>query len=249
MPPAAAPPMSPMAWLRFDIVERWLREITPVQSVLEIGAGQGGVGARLAARASYVGLEPDEQSARVASQRLREANSCARVIRGDIDAISPQEMFDVACAFEVLEHLEDDHGALKNWTAHVRPGGHLILSVPAHRSRFSARDEFVGHYRRYDVADLDALLDAVGLETRHRVLYGFPLGYVLEAGRDFAARRARARRPDTHDQRVAASGRLYQPSHRSAVLTRMLTAPFRRIQRLTPNRGVGLLVLARVPEG
>ena len=44
--------------------------------------------------------------------------------------------FDLVMAFEVLEHIEDERGALASWVARVRPGGHLLLSVPAHHRRW-----------------------------------------------------------------------------------------------------------------
>ena len=54
------------------------------------------------------------------------------------------------CAFEVLEHIDDDALALKQWREYLRPSGWLLLSVPAHQDQYGAADELVGHYRRYD---------------------------------------------------------------------------------------------------
>ena len=71
--------------------------------------------------------------------------------------------FDVLCSFEVLEHIEDDLGELQRWVTHLKPGGMVIVSVPAHRHRFAAADEGVGHFRRYDPVDLVDLLESAGL--------------------------------------------------------------------------------------
>ncbi len=45
----------------------------------------------------------------------------------------PAESFDLLTAFEVLEHIEDDAGALASWLELVKPGGQILISVPAHR--------------------------------------------------------------------------------------------------------------------
>ncbi len=62
--------------------------------------------------------------------------------------------FDVVCSFEVLEHLEDDAAALAGWATFIKPGGHLIMSVPGFAERFGPMDENVGRFRRYSPADL-----------------------------------------------------------------------------------------------
>jgi SAM-dependent methyltransferase len=88
--------------------------------------------------------------------------------------------FDVVCAFDVLEHIADDADALDQWLGWVRPGGWVCLSVPAHRRRWSAGDEWAGHYRRYDRADLLALLASRKLTVEHLECYGFPLANLTE---------------------------------------------------------------------
>ena len=65
----ATPPLTPMAWMRWDAIERALRQIRP-EHILEIGTGQGAVGWRLAQRAEYVGVEPDAACHEVARDRI-----------------------------------------------------------------------------------------------------------------------------------------------------------------------------------
>jgi hypothetical protein len=70
----------------------------------------------------------------------------------------PEAPGDVLLLLDVLEHDADDravlHGAL---TSCLRPGGWLLVSVPAHRILFSRHDELLGHKRRYSASDLRAL--------------------------------------------------------------------------------------------
>jgi SAM-dependent methyltransferase len=248
-PPAAldaAAPLTPNAWLRYDIVARMLPP--GVRDVLEVGCGQGAVGVRLAQRYDYLGVEPDQASCTVAQRRMSAAGT-GEVRNIGLDALGPQK-FDLVCAFEVLEHIEDDAAAVRDWAARLRPGGWLILSVPAHQRRYGPADELVGHFRRYDPAAMAALLASCGLTDVEVRQYGFPLGYVLEAARNGIARRRLTAAPAASvAERTAASGRLLQPAGRArGAATRWGAAPFRVLQRAFPGTGTGLVVLARRPD-
>jgi glycosyltransferase involved in cell wall biosynthesis len=238
------PPLAPNAALRWQVVRERLDQVEPA-SVLELGAGQGAFAARLAARATYVGVEPDITSQATATSRLEPSN---RVI-GGIDELAADEQFDLACAFEVLEHIDDHAGVLSQWVDHVRPGGHVLVSVPAEPDRFGPADEMAGHYRRYTHDDLGKLFASAGLEVVSVEHYGYPLGNLLEVGRNVIGRRrlAKARTPDDLADRTAASGRLLQPPTWAGRLIWYATAPGRYVQRRFPTRGPGLVGLARKP--
>lgn len=244
-PPAV--PLTPMATLRWDLVRRILDDLAPSR-VLEVGCGQGSMGARIAARTSYLGVEPDLSSYEVARQRIEPWGGT--VLNDTIDAIPGTERFDLVCAFEVAEHLEDDVAALADWSRFLSPGGHLLLSVPAWQERYSTMDAMVGHYRRYSPDGLSAALRKAGATDVRVLLYGWPLGYALESARNAIARRrdgSAAESPATSKDmatRSAASGRTLQPKRIAGVAVRAGTAPFVRIQRLRPGTGVGLVALA-----
>jgi SAM-dependent methyltransferase/glycosyltransferase involved in cell wall biosynthesis len=241
----AVAPLAPNAWLRYDVVQRML-PADGVTDVLEIGCGQGAFGARLAQRYRYLGVEPDQASWAVARRRVG-AVGRGEVRNVPVDALG-EERFDLVCAFEVLEHLEDDTAALKDWAARLRPGGWLMLSVPAHQRRYGPWDELVGHFRRYDPGALAALLANCGFDDIEIRQYGFPLGFLLEAGRDvIGQRRLAAAGSKSVAERTAGSGRLLQPSEglRTAAI-RWGTTPFRFLQRPFPRTGTGLVVRARL---
>jgi SAM-dependent methyltransferase len=240
------PPLSLNAWLRWDVVQRLLPPAGI--DVLEIGCGQGGFGVRLAQRYRYVGLEPDVPSFEVAHRRL-EGHGTGEVRNGDLSALGSGERFDLVCAFEVLEHIEDDRAALKDWADWLRPGGWILLSTPAQQGRFGPFDEIVGHYRRYDSADMHSLLSETGLVDTTVVHFGAPLGYALETARNVVGRRRQQRvTGSSMADRTGGSGRLLQPSSAaSALVTRAGTAPFRAIQRAFPHRGTGLVARGRKP--
>src|SRR4051812_3634132 len=242
----APPPLTLHAWLRYDVVRRIIDDLDGVGSVLEIGAGEGALGARFARRYAYVGLEPDQRSFAVAEQRLARVGR-GEVLNGSIEALPPGSTFDLVCAFEVLEHLEDDAGALSQWAAHVRPGGRLLISVPAWRGRFAASDRRVGHWRRYDPGDLEDVLGSAGFDDVRLWLYGFPLGNLLHSMWNLLA--LRAANSASVAERTAESGRWFQPPEALGFVTQALSAPFRLIQRpfADSRLGTGLVALARRP--
>jgi SAM-dependent methyltransferase len=241
----ALAPLAPNAWLRFDLITRMLPP--GVRDVLEVGCGQGSVGARLAQRYQYLGIEPDATSFDVARQRVAAMGS------GEVRQVSladlGDERFDLVCAFEVLEHMADDKATVTEWAQKVRPGGWLLMSTPAHQRRYGPFDKLVGHFRRYDPDVMTALLRDCGFTDITVRQYGMPLGYVLEAGRNVIGKRrlARAAATSSYEERTAGSGRLLQPTggvRGSAI--RWGTAPFRLVQRAFPNTGVALVVRARL---
>jgi SAM-dependent methyltransferase len=246
---APLPPLAPRAWLRWDVVERLIAELRPA-TILELGCGQGGMGARLAGLTpNYVAVEPDETSRIVASPRI-EAHG-GTVLAGDHTVVPAGSVYDLVCAFEVLEHLQDDAKALSEWRELVRPGGHLMLSMPAMEQRFGPMDTQSGHYRRYDVEPLRQLLEATGFTDVRTVLYGWPLGYALEAVRNQVARRELGSAAASMSERTASSGRLRQPKDASLTgrASELAAWPFRLVQRMLPDRGVGLVTVATRPHG
>jgi SAM-dependent methyltransferase len=240
-----SPALPPNAWLRWDAVARHLPRRPG--SLLEVGCGQGGFAVRLARRFRYVGIDLDEVSVGAAKRRL-EAHGVSGDLRvGDLGVVDPTEAFDVVCAFEVLEHLEDDGAALEAWVDKLVLGGSLIVSVPAGSHRYAEWDEYAGHFRRYDAPQLIDLFQQAGLADAHATVYGWPFGYLLEGVRNGLARRRGADSSGgSFEERTAASGRfLTLPDGARAVVPYVVAKPFAVVQRLQPARGTGLVVSGR----
>jgi SAM-dependent methyltransferase len=237
-------PLSPNARLRYDVLQRLLEPIEDARSFLEIGCGQGGLATLLAEHFDYVAYEPDTVSFGVARDRLR------RIGRGHVfNQPLPDHVdrtYEIVGAFEVLEHMEDDVATLGAWVRWIAPGGHLLLSVPAHPKRFGPGDEYGGHFRRYTRRGLESILTEAGLINVEILIYGFPLGYLLESTRNrILARRMKAA-PASPMARTAGSGRILQLSGRLAPLVWAATLPFRYMQRPFErgNLGIGFVVRA-----
>lgn len=82
-------------------------------------------------------------------------------------AIPYDSEFDVIGAFDVLEHLDDDRGAMAQMFQAVRPGGGVLITVPQHRFLWSAVDDHSCHKRRYSRRELADKLTSVGFAIEH----------------------------------------------------------------------------------
>lgn len=233
--------LTPLASLRWDVVERLLP--TDAKTLLEVGCGAGGFATLLSKRYDYLGFEPDRASFEMARSAL--AGTDAQLRNQTVDRDLALESRDLLVAFEVLEHIEEDMEAILTWRDLVKPGGSLILSVPAHRSRFACCDEMVGHFRRYDRSDIEHLAFRAGLTVDKLVSYGFPLGFLTESVRNLVCRR-RSVQPDRHAA-TAMSGRLFQPRPGLGQLIALAVWPFRLLQRPFERSqlGTGWVVVLR----
>ncbi len=68
------------------------------------------------------------------------------------------ESFDIVIASDILEHIENDTLALSEWCRVLKPGGKLVIYVPAYMKLWSHHDEINHHFRRYQRSDLKTLL-------------------------------------------------------------------------------------------
>jgi SAM-dependent methyltransferase len=130
--------------------------------ILEVGAGTGHT-ARALLEAGYRNLSIGE----IHRNGLLYAKQYGldRLYQFDLRSPPFRDHFDVVALFDVLEHIADDELALRNIHDMLRPGGRVILTVPAHRWLWSRIDELAGHHRRYNRKGLVSLLGSAGFEV------------------------------------------------------------------------------------
>lgn len=225
------------------IIERSLAAVE-AESVLEVGLGMGGPSWFLAKGRRYRGYEPDQKAIEIARERLAGCEDVTLV--NEFIPSEPDESFDALVALEVLEHIEDDISTLSAWTKWVKPGGTVVLSVPAHSNRFGPYDAQVGHFRRYEREQLVAVMSEAGLSSIEVRSFGMPLGFLLEGIRN----RVLAKRlPDTEtmESQTARSGRSFQPMS-GAFVVNALVMPFRLLQLPfeRTDLGIGYVAWGRV---
>jgi len=78
-----------------------------------------------------------------------------------------KSLYDTIICLNVLEHIEDDRAALVNMRTLLKPGGKLLLYVPANPRLYCEIDRGVGHYRRYVLEDLLIKLQSSGFRVSH----------------------------------------------------------------------------------
>lgn len=97
----------------------------------------------------------------------------ARVTLGKVNALPfANGAFDLVCALDIIEHVEDDDSALAELSRVARSGGVLLISTPLHPLLWNAFDDFVGHKRRYEPPNLLAKLAQHGLVVERSAPFG-----------------------------------------------------------------------------
>lgn len=99
--------------------------------------------------------------------------------RGGCVALAPvtampfsDSTFDLVCAFDIIEHVENDDACFSELARLAKPGSTMLLSVPLHPSRWSRFDDIVGHYRRYDPVTLVDKLRCYGFDIEQSAQFG-----------------------------------------------------------------------------
>lgn len=140
------------------------------RELVEVGAGVGNISRMLLDRDRVV---LTDESPSYVDQLRRTYRDWEYVTARRLDLVKPQDdaetaalwgSFDTAVSFQVIEHIEDDLAALKNTLRLLKPGGRLLLMVPAHQALFGDMDRALGHFRRYEEADLRDKLERAGFE-------------------------------------------------------------------------------------
>lgn len=130
--------------------------------ILEIGCGTGHNFSMLGSFGTVDGLEVDDEARTLAARRLGRPVGNARL--PELQGIQDQS-YDLVALLDVLEHVSNDDAALSSIARKLKPGGRILLTVPANRWMWSAHDKVHHHFRRYNANDLKEVIAAAGLEA------------------------------------------------------------------------------------
>jgi SAM-dependent methyltransferase len=128
--------------------------------VLEIGCGTGHNLPMLGAFGEVDAIEIDEAARGIASQRL--GRPVGEAPLPELTGVAPAS-YDLIAVLDVVEHIDDDVGSLRAMGERLKPGGRILITVPAHQWMWSAHDVVNHHKRRYSKPTLDAAIRAAGL--------------------------------------------------------------------------------------
>jgi SAM-dependent methyltransferase len=243
----------PLKQHMFLCLDRFIAQYGLHGPFLEVGCGRGDVSAHLARRHGWSGLAIDFSDAAIAQA----TQTLAR--HGDV-VVRRQALAEVrgsyACilAWDVLEHIEDDRGALRTLEALLAPGGQLLLAVPSNPREWRWDDDFYGHFRRYTVAELRAKLAEAGLQPQAFWDFTFPLYWSMRRAYTRIKAPAGMRSDKAAATMASATVNAWSLPLLSGVLDRTapLWRPLNRLQfrffRHATDRGHEFFALARKPE-
>lgn len=224
------------------VVSRVTSRLAPGYRVLEVGCGTGSVLHVLEStctRGSVLAMDLLPEGLRYAHRRTR-----CPLVQGDIHRAPFRVSFDVIGAFDVIEHLSDDARPLADMRSLLKPGGALVVTVPAAPSLWSYFDDAAGHFRRYTRSSLVCALEGAGLEVEYATPFMTAIFPLVWLGRRLAAlsSRERARAHDLTEAELRITPLVNE------VLARVLSQEARLIERgrVLPV-GTSLLAIARRP--
>jgi len=145
---------------RRRVLERAIERLgLPAEArILDAGCGSGRNMVELCRHGTVAGVELSSTSVRLARER-----NCGEVIEGSVlDMPFEEGSFDLTVSLDVIEHLEDDVGALRELRRVTKPGGALLVTVPAYQWLWSGHDEINHHHRRYNRRTLLAAAESAG---------------------------------------------------------------------------------------
>ncbi len=208
-------------------------DLPPSARVLDVGCGAGGN------RPIFGPMEVFGTELHAASRERALQQGYTEVIppAGPADIPYPERRFDLITALDVIEHIEDDRMALEGLRQVSKPGGWLLLTVPACPSLMSYSDESAGHFRRYRLDRLKTVVTQAGYECVYISYFNFwlfPLVALVKKVQKLTNSRV-------HDLQLP-----------SLFLNSFLAACFSSERLLIKHRirfpiGVSLIVLARNP--
>lgn len=229
----------PAYLLRLERLAGFL-ERTPPGTFLEVGPGRGDLACWLAARGFQgVLVEPSPEAGDTLRRRFAQQQRIT-IHPNTLETLPEMPPVDLAIACEVLEHLPDDAGLLAQLARRVKPHGVLAGSVPAFGRLMGDSDRLVGHLRRYERADLIALLENTGWRPLEVACTGFPLGRLARPFGEWLARRRLRSAGADRSERTYRSGvqRLFPAALRADLLAPLL-APAFSLQRAFEQRDLG----------
>lgn len=165
-----------MGWVERLMHAREGKDVAPVPAILDIGCGGGWSFRDLAHFGEVDGIEPD---ADLSQSEPRWRGRIQQQAFGRGHQVSKH--YDLVLMLDVLEHIEDDGGALQSLWHLLKPGGHAIITVPALMWLWNVHDEVNHHYRRYHQPELTQLLAHTGFEivdSRHAFFWSLGLLYL-----------------------------------------------------------------------
>ncbi len=221
---------------RHKLIENVMRAAYPTpcadRVILDAGCGTGAMSIRLKQWGRVVSADFSPLALQFSRRRGLETLVCADAMRLPFSADS----FDTIVSMDVLEHIPDDALALREFHRVLKPGGRVLLTVPAYPHLWSEHDVALMHFRRYKRAELEARFTEAGFRLEklsHTMTTLYPIVSLQ--------RKLNAKKPP-HDPPQAAMPQV--PAPINSALKGLLTVENAVARRVNFPFGVTLLCIA-----
>jgi ubiquinone/menaquinone biosynthesis C-methylase UbiE len=205
------------------------------RSILDVGCGTGPMLADLARFGEVTGVDDEPEAVEYARARGSFELHCAPA-----DALPfADAQYDLLTLLDVIEHIDDDRAALVESRRVLKPGGTVLIMVPAYTWMWGRQDEIAHHKRRYTRPRLVSLLADSGFEVLRATYFNTLLFPPIAAIR--LARRVIGDDAETSDFELSRPGPL------NTLLARAFSFEARLLDRVRFPFGVSVLVIARRP--
>jgi len=210
------------------------------RQILDVGCGTGTMLSHLASFGRAQGVDVDEEAVGYCRER-----GLKDVRLGEAAKLPfPDRSYDLVTCLDVVEHLDDDVAAFREMRRVLRPGGHLLVTVPANPFLWGDQDEVNLHKRRYVAGELrdrltESGLNVIRLSYMNALLFP-PIAAVRMLRR--LERRIRPHIPVQSDFRYPAPGPV------NFVLGHLFAAEGPIVRRVDIPFGVSILALAQRPS-
>ncbi|UOQ71993.1 class I SAM-dependent methyltransferase [Hymenobacter cellulosilyticus] len=229
---------------RRDMVFRLVQDLKLPKSaaILEIGCSGGPLMQRLAATGytDLTGIDVSAAGIAVAQQRGIPNVSCMDGAHLDF----PDNAFDLVIASDVLEHIQDEAQALREWMRVLRPGGQILIFVPAFSFLWGKHDVVNQHFRRYSAAQLTASIRGAGLLVKRSSYWNVGLFFPTAAVRLLNRWQPK---PEASTEPLK-DDFFATPPLLNTLLRGFITAENRLLQLVNAPVGVSVFALARKPQ-
>ncbi|MBT8328040.1 MAG: class I SAM-dependent methyltransferase [Bacteroidia bacterium] len=139
------------------VLKKWILNAKPkTLNILNVGVATGATSEMLSKYGNVVSVEYDEECCKF----LKEKTGIEAINASLTELPFETDTFDLVCAFDVIEHIEDDKLAISEVNRVLRKDGHYYITVPAFQFLWSNHDVVNHHYRRYTKRNLNSLFSS-----------------------------------------------------------------------------------------
>lgn len=143
-----------------DLINRHSKPVIGTRELLDVGCGPGNLISYLKPLGNVTGSDFSEDAI-----RLAEGKGYKKLVFAKAEALPfPEAFFDTVVALDIIEHTPDDAVTIKELNRVLKPGGELVISLPAYMMLWGHHDDMYGHYRRYTRSEIVKKLEKGGFE-------------------------------------------------------------------------------------